>query len=50
MTGLANPYVGPRSFRAGEELYGRDREVQELLDQVSGTVTQWMQRTAGAAA
>lgn len=28
----ANPYVGPRSFRRGEKLYGRDREVVELLD------------------
>src|SRR5512136_2510812 len=27
-----NPYVGPRAFRQGETLYGRDREVQELLD------------------
>ncbi len=27
-----NPYVGPRSFRTGEKLYGRDREVEELLD------------------
>ena len=27
-----NPYVGPRSFRRDEALYGRDREVQELLD------------------
>ena len=29
---LANPYVGPRSFRSDENLYGRDRDVQELLD------------------
>src|SRR5512143_3076241 len=27
-----NPYVGPRAFQQGETLYGRDREVQELLD------------------
>lgn len=27
-----NPYVGPRSFRTGETLYGRDRETLELLD------------------
>ncbi len=27
-----NPYVGPRSFRTGEKLYGRDREIRELLD------------------
>jgi LysM repeat protein len=27
-----NPYVGPRAFQRGEELYGRDREVMELLD------------------
>src|SRR3989304_5986720 len=27
-----NPYVGPRAFRVGETLYGRDAEVRELLD------------------
>ncbi len=27
-----NPYVGPRSFERGERLWGRDREVNELLD------------------
>ena len=27
-----NPYVGPRAFRSGETLYGRDREVRKLLD------------------
>jgi WD40 repeat protein len=27
-----NPYVGPRSFITGETLYGRDREVRDLLD------------------
>ncbi|MEZ4714133.1 MAG: hypothetical protein R3A44_43515 [Caldilineaceae bacterium] len=27
-----NPYVGPRSFRANERLYGRDAELLELLD------------------
>jgi WD40 repeat protein len=27
---LANPYVGPRSFRPGERLYGRDRELRDL--------------------
>jgi WD40 repeat protein len=27
-----NPYVGPRSFQTGEKLYGRDREIRELLD------------------
>lgn len=34
MTPLArpNPYVGPRAFQYGETLYGRDREVMELLD------------------
>ena len=33
MTVLArsNPYVGPRAFRTGETLYGRDRETRELL-------------------
>jgi WD40 repeat protein len=29
-----NPYVGPRAFKTGETLYGRDREVQDLLDQL----------------
>ncbi len=28
----ANPYVGPRSFQTGETLYGRDRELRQLLD------------------
>lgn len=28
------PYVGPRSFAAGEPLYGRDAELQDLLDLV----------------
>lgn len=27
-----NPYVGPRSFQTGENLYGRDREARELLN------------------
>lgn len=27
-----NPYVGPRSFKTGERLYGRERETNELLD------------------
>src|SRR5215210_4479502 len=27
-----NPYVGPRSFRTGETMYGRERETLELLD------------------
>ena len=27
-----NPYVGPRAFEAGETLYGRDREIHELLN------------------
>ena len=29
---LPNPYVGPRSFQYGEKLYGREREVADLLD------------------
>src|SRR6202008_1775551 len=28
----ANPYVGPRSFRQGEKLFGRARETAELID------------------
>jgi WD40 repeat protein len=28
----ANPYIGPRAFQRGETLYGRDRELMELLD------------------
>ncbi len=27
-----NPFVGPRPFKKGETLYGRDREILELLD------------------
>lgn len=27
-----NPYIGPRSFVTGEQLYGRNREIRELLD------------------
>lgn len=27
-----NPYVGPRSFRTGDKLYGRDWEMQEIRD------------------
>ncbi|HEU0170147.1 MAG TPA: WD40 repeat domain-containing protein [Acidimicrobiales bacterium] len=29
-----NPYVGPRAFTRGETLYGRDREVLDLIDLV----------------
>lgn len=28
----ANPYVGPRSLRYGEHIYGRDREARQLLE------------------
>lgn len=28
----ANPYLGPRAFREGETLYGRDSEALELVD------------------
>ena len=31
-TRRANPYVGPRAFRYGEALYGRDREITDLRD------------------
>ncbi len=31
----ANPYVGPRSFRYGENLYGRSREIADLRDLVT---------------
>jgi hypothetical protein len=27
-----NPFVGPRAFQQGEQLYGRDHEVLQLLD------------------
>lgn len=27
-----NPYVGPRSFKTGEKMYGRDRELRDLLN------------------
>ncbi|MBK9754313.1 MAG: hypothetical protein IPO88_12545 [Nannocystis sp.] len=29
-----NPYVGPRAFAAGERLFGRDRELADLVDLV----------------
>jgi hypothetical protein len=32
VTTRANPFVGPRSFRAGEPLFGRARETAELVD------------------
>ena len=32
MIARANPYVGPRSFRTGERLHGRDRELRDLTD------------------
>ncbi len=31
-TARPNPYVGPRAFRTGEALYGREREVMDLLN------------------
>ncbi len=30
-TPSSNPYIGPRSFQTGEAIYGRNREVRELL-------------------
>jgi WD40 repeat protein len=30
--GATNPYVGPRPFRAGERLYGREREANHLVN------------------
>jgi hypothetical protein len=32
MKSPANPYVGPRPLTAGEKLYGRDRELADLMD------------------
>ena len=29
---IPNPYVGPRPLKKGQRLYGRDQEVEELLD------------------
>jgi WD40 repeat protein len=29
---IPNPYVGPRAFRTGEKIYGRDAELRDLLD------------------
>lgn len=29
---MKNPYVGPRAFKYGETLYGREAEIPELLD------------------
>ena len=31
-SGNGNPYVGPRAFQYGERIYGRNREVLDLLD------------------
>src|SRR3954469_11698305 len=33
-TGRTCPFVGPRPFRFGEPLFGRDREVPKLFDLV----------------
>jgi WD40 repeat protein len=30
----ANPYVGPRALREGEPIFGRDRELRELLNRL----------------
>ena len=35
MSGSANPFVGPRPLEAGERVWGRDREVDELDDELS---------------
>jgi len=32
VTSRPNPYVGPRSYKKGEKLYGREQETSELLD------------------
>ena len=29
---IGNPYVGPQAFRRGDAIYGRDREIADLLD------------------
>src|ERR1041385_8714204 len=29
---MANPYIGPRAFRTGEHLYGRQREAGQLTN------------------
>ena len=31
---MENPFIGPRSFRCGETLYGRAQDSQELLDRL----------------
>ena len=28
----ANPYIGPRAFKVGEQLYGREREANQLIN------------------
>ncbi len=30
-----NPFIGPRPFETGEKLYGRDRELAELIDRLN---------------
>ena len=32
MKSPANPYIGPRAFLEGDHLYGRDRELADLID------------------
>jgi hypothetical protein len=33
--GRANPYVGPRPIRLGEKIYGRDRELDEIRENLT---------------
>lgn len=34
-TAGANPFIDPRPFEPGEKLYGRDREIAELVDRLN---------------
>ena len=43
-----NPYAGPRAFTTGERLYGRDHEVQSLLDLLIAERIVWLYSPSGA--
>jgi hypothetical protein len=46
--GARNPYVGPRAFREEDRLYGRDRELAELVDMLVSERVVLMHSPSGA--
>jgi hypothetical protein len=46
--GARNPYVGPRAFREEDRLYGRDRELAELVDMLVAERVVLMYSPSGA--